>query len=1044
MNLGELTTLKLISHLNWLAQVILEPEPEAVEDAAMVFSGPQFFTALITGVVLAFAFQMLLTNLGVATGISLLGGSSSSSNHHHDHHHDHSHNPLKSAGKTIRKIGLALGLGTLISVTISLFFACLFAVKLSLFVSPGSGAIVGLVIWGAYFSLLVWVSSTTVGSLVGSVVNSATSGFQALFGTAVAALGSRAASQQVVATAEATAAAVRRELTEGFDPVYLREKVEDYFDGLRPPQLDLKNIRSDFEDILRDPQLQTALASGDLSHVNRQTFVDLVSSRTDLSQQEVDRIARQLEAAWHKASSQLPSGDNFSKFVDFLKSAPRKSLLGNNLSDKLDALLEEMRKRRHAQNPSPVSQGLTMGFNSLAGLVMGRTDLSDLDTEKIMGQLQQLKDYLGEQPDKVKAQLSGTRQPYNPLRADIENYLLNAHLWQLKSINLHQEFRDLLYDTEADPGQVAEQLEQINRTDFADWLQQKGLLSQHEIDHISHTLNGIRLEVLNTAIAAKEREEAISLLAEVEQYLLTTPREELTPEKIQLNFRPILKDPDADFEHLSNRLAQLDRLTFERILLHRPELTPVEVAAITTELEITRDQVLQEARELDNAAQAKAEKQWLKLQSHLRDTGKSELNPQAIERELKLLLDDPQAGMSALRARASRFDRDTLVKLLGQRNDLSEEQVNRILDRVERNWTRITYKPKQLTAKAQQQYEQAKSAIADYLYRTGKPELNPDGIQRDLAQLLEDPTVGSRAIRRRLAEMDRDTLVQLLAQRDDLSEDQVNQVIDEVQNTLQTIAKSPRRLARRTQQKVQDFQSAFTDYLRSTDKSELNPDGIQRDLKLLLNDPRLGMESLQDRLSQFDRSTFVALLSQRDDISEQEANRIVDNIFSVRDRFLDQLQAIQTQVQLVLDRIFARIRAYLNSLDRPELNYEGIRNDFRTLFDDPQAGFEALRERLSQFDRDTLVALMSSRKDISEADANRIIDQVEMTRNRVLQKAERLQKEAEMRLEQVKHQTQKQLEETQKAAAAAAWWLFVTALVSGLAAAGAGALGVTT
>lgn len=1039
MNLGELTTFKLTSHLSWLAQVIVEPQPEAVEDAAMVFSGPQFFTALVTGIVLAFAFQMLLTNLGVATGISLLASSSSSNNHHNDHSNSHSESP----GKTIKKIGLALGLGTLISVTISLFFACLFAIKLSLFVSASSGAIVGLVIWGAYFSLLVWVSSTTAGTLIGSVVNSATSGFQALFGTAIAAFGSKAASQQVVATAEATAAAFRRELTDGLDPVYLREKIEDYFDALRPPQLDLKNIRSDFEDLLRDPQLQQALASGDLPNVNRQTFVDLVSSRTDLSEQEVDRIARQLETAWHKTSSQLPSQNNFSKFVDYLKSAPRKSLLGEDFSEKLDSVIEEMRKRRHSQSTNPLTQGLTMGFNSLAGLIMGRTDLSDLDAEKIMGQLQQLKEYLGDQQGKVQAQLSGNRSTYNPLRADIENYLHNAHLWQLKSTNLHQEFRDLLYDTEADAGQVVEQLEQINRTDFADWLQQKGLLSQHEIEHISHTLNGIRLEVLNTAVAAKEREEAIELLTEVERYLLSTPKEELTPEKINLNFRPILKDPDADYQHLSNRLNQLDRLTFERILLHRPELTPVEVAAIANELEIARDQVLKEAHELDAAAQAKAEKQWLKFQSHLRDTGRSELNPQAIEQELKLLLDDPQAGISALRARVSQFDRDTLVQLLGQRNDLSQEQVDKVLDRVERNWTRIRYKPQQLSAQAQQQYEQAKSAISDYLYRTGKPELNPVGIQRDLSQLVEDPAVGSRAIKRRLAEMDRDTLVQLLAQRDDLSEQQVNQVIDEVQNTLKTIAKSPRRLARRTQQKAQDFQGAVTDYLRSTDKAELNPDGIKRDLKLLLDDPRLGMESVGDRLSQFDRSTLVALLSQRDDISEQEANRIVDNILSVRDRFLEQLHTINTQVQLVLDRIFGKIRAYLNSLERPELNYEGVRDDFRTLFDDPQAGFDALRERLSQFDRNTLVALMSSRKDISEADANRIIDQVELTRSRVLQKAERFQKEAELRLEQVKHQTQKQVEETQKAAAAAAWWLFLTALISALASAGAGALGVT-
>ncbi|MGK7935331.1 MAG: hypothetical protein AB4206_05945 [Xenococcaceae cyanobacterium] len=37
---------------------------------------------------------------------------------------------------------------------------------------------------------------------------------------------------------------------------------------------------------------------------------------------------------------------------------------------------------------------------------------------------------------------------------------------------------------------------------------------------------------------------------------------------------------------------------------------------------------------------------------------------------------------------------------------------------------------------------------ADYLRRTGKPELNPRGIQRDLTLLLENPKLGSKAIRR--------------------------------------------------------------------------------------------------------------------------------------------------------------------------------------------------------------------------------------------------------------------------------------------------------
>jgi gas vesicle protein len=275
-----------------------------------------------------------------------------------------------------------------------------------------------------------------------------------------------------------------------------------------------------------------------------------------------------------------------------------------------------------------------------------------------------------------------------------------------------------------------------------------------------------------------------------------------------------------------------------------------------------------------------------------------------------------------------------------------------------------------------------------------------------------------------------------------LNEQQVNQIIDQVQSTINSLVKAPRRLAKRTQQQVQDFQGLVADYLRNTGKDELNPDGIKRDLQLLLHDPRAGALHLRDRLSMFDRDTLVKLLSQRGDISEQDVNRIVDNILGVREQFMAQLRNLQLSIQASIDRIFAKVRNYLNSLDRPELNYDGIKTDVRTLFDDPQAGFDALRVRLSQFDRDTLVAIMSSREDISEEDANRLIDQIERTRNSVLQRAERLQLEAQRRMDEVKHQAQKQAEETRKAAATAAWWLFGTASVSAIAAAIAGAWGV--
>ena len=187
---------------------------------------------------------------------------------------------------------------------------------------------------------------------------------------------------------------------------------------------------------------------------------------------------------------------------------------------------------------------------------------------------------------------------------------------------------------------------------------------------------------------------------------------------------------------------------------------------------------------------------------------------------------------------------------------------------------------------------------------------------------------------------------------------------------------------------------------------------------------------------------MVALLAQRPDMTEAEAAEVVGRITDVRRQVTSQIQSIQQSVESVIDRIFANIRDYLDSLDRPELDYYGIKREVRSLFDDPNAGFSALSNRLSSFDRNTLMALVTSHDRISERDANRVIDQIESARDSVLQRAQNVEQQIESRLQAVKAQTQQQIEDTKKAAEAAAWWLFGTALVSALFAIWGGLVGV--
>ncbi|MBE7384241.1 MAG: MFS transporter [Leptolyngbya sp. SIO1E4] len=1022
-------TAYLYSQLAGMLAQLAQPGIDTPEEAALIFSGPQFFIALLSGLVLAFGFQLLLTNLSVAAGISYVGQSSADKS---------ASSKSASGGSGMGKISVAVGMWTLITVSLALFFACWLAVKLSLYNSSLLGAITGLVIWGTYFSLLFWVSSTTVGSLIGSVVKTATASFNALVGTATAAFGAKAASNQVFETAEAVASAVRKELALSFDDDGLIESLNEYVANLRSPQLETQGLEAEFERLIQDSNIMTLADADTLSQLDRESFEALVSHRTDLSRQDVKRVANQLYRTWQRALGQTSDGNSLSDLVDYVQSARPDEQIADRLSERLDQFLEEYRKQGQTQTSGPVTQG----FNALMGVVMGRTDLSDLDVEKIAGQVQQVKSQLVDQSDKLARQLERDDAHYSLVKTDIEYYLLNTYPWQLQTDRLKTEFRELLYDTQADPGALRREIAPLNRAYFESLLDSRGLMTPEEIDRTSSLLELVRTEVLREVVDIDRFERAKALQSKVQTFLRRMPKPELLSDMGNQAFISLLEDADASYEDLQSRFSEFDHSQFALILRTRSDLNEAEVQQLATQFERQMNQVLADAHGLQDATKTRVENQWQQLQDYLRNTGKAELNPEGIKADIRVLMQEPDAGIHRLRQRLAQFDRETLIQLLSQRQDLSEAEVRRIVREVEGNWYQVVNAPAALTAQAKAKYNEATRALETYLRRTGKPELDPEGIKRDLQTLLDDPKVGMQAMRERLAQMDRDTLVQLLSQRDDLSEAEVNQIIDDILETIRSLLKAPQRLARRAQQQVLSFEQSLEDYLRNTDKAALNPEGIKRDLQLLLNDPRLGSQRLQDRLSHIDRDTIVALLAQRQDMTREEAEAVVDQVLAVREHVLAKVRMVQTRIQNLIRRLLTRIQIYLDSLERPELAYEGIRRDLRKLFDDPQAGFEALKYRFSQFDRDTLVAILSSHDAVSETDAHQVINQIESVRDSALQKAERLEREVQTRVQALKHQAEQQVEDTRKAAEAAAWWIFGTATISAAAAAIAGSLAV--
>ena len=1022
---------------NLLAQTpdtVAVPVPVPVEQTVPVY-GPQFFIALLSGVILAFGFQLLLTNLSIATGVSYVAHSSNSSSESSSHSSD------DSSGNPIKTIGIAFGVWTLLTVCASLFLACWLAIRLTAYANPLLGAITGLVIWATYFSLLMWFSSTAAGSLIGSVVKSATNSLKTIAGTATAAIAAKGAGDQVVQTAEAAAAAVRRELTADIDTAGIKESLQDYIGTLKSAEVDVDSIEREFERLIRGSELAGADRDS-LPQMDTDKFAQLLSDRTDLSPSETKRLAKRLYRIWEANTG---SSQGLSELMTFVASATGGQIASRGLNDQLSKLVQEVRRQnvQSAQGnseggPSPLQQVASQGLSSLIGMVMGKVDLPEMDVNAIVSQIKSAQGAIAgsaddAMPASVQRALPGSK---STIEIDVENYIQHAFIGELKSAELENAFANVLYDADADKAEVRHQLSGFGRKLFTQGLSARGMLTQTEIRDIANRMEIVRQRVLKDVIAAEAMEAEKRIRQQVETFFKYTPAAELSSDMGEKAFQAIVETDAMETSLTRDRLGALDADYFRQFLTARNDVAAHEISERYAKL---LDRMVADAEGVEKAAKVRLQQQQASLEDYLRSTNKAELDPDGIKRDVARLLDEPSEGIRRVRTRLAHFDRDTLKSLLVQRPEFSEKDVDGVLNSVEDTWTQTLRTPQKVSANVQMKYDEATSAIADYLRSTGKPELSPTGIQRDLQKLIDNPKVGAQALRFRLSKMDRDTLVQLLSQRDDLSADEVNQTIDSLLSTIQDVVKMPRRFARRTKSSAQSqgrsFQSALEDYLNNTHKDELNPTGIKRDLKLLLNDPKLGASKLSDRIAQMDDSTMVAMLAQRPDMTREEAEATVARIADARHQVKGQIRSVQRSLESVIDRIFASIRNYLQSLDRPELDYYGIKRDMHTLFNDPKSGFSALSDRLSQFDRDTIVALVTSHDRISESDANRVIAQVESARDSALRKAESLERQFEQRINAVKAQTQKQIEETKKAAEIAAWWLFSTALLSAIVAA---------
>ena len=361
---------------------------------------------------------------------------------------------------------------------------------------------------------------------------------------------------------------------------------------------------------------------------------------------------------------------------------------------------------------------------------------------------------------------------------------------------------------------------------------------------------------------------------------------------------------------------------------------------------------------------------------------------------------------------------------------------------------------------------QINKKIDEYVSRIEESGPDYDRVKKDMIGLLKDIRI-EETTDTKGGNLDTETFIKLASEQPNLSKEDAKKLtnvfkdakraVDEGDTKEDQAKKVASQFTNKSEAEIDGYVQQIEDYLRSTDKEEVNPDAIRDDIERIIENPQNAQGIISNRAKQIDRSTWVALLEQNDRMDHDRAEKVVgyveqaiDYVANKAGQAKENQQGTQATMEARTDQ--ARVQAnqqsgqtsskaeekvknYLDGLGRPELQYESLKWDVEKIMHDPKVAPQVIRRRVEQFDRETLMALLTSNDRLSRQDIEKLSQRFDESKQRVLTRLDETERQTKIALERAKQEALHQAEATRQTAASAAWWLFATAVVSGVAAA---------
>lgn len=456
-----------------------------------------FVISIVSGILLAMGFQILLTNLLIALGITLSG------NIEEKAEEGAQREPGKTPGRAMIKISTGAGVAALLSLTASLFAASYLGVQLSLAAGARYGMTLGLVIWAGYFLAMLFFEMKAVSTFMGGIARTA---IHALRGTFRITSGMLAPSP--ASLMKKSVAAFREELENTLEDDSFKDKVGGFFKQLKPKDLDLDKVTSDLTDMLKGLAVKEGISRED-GETTR--YFQIVERHPRLNKENAQKIKGVLEKVVGGAPTAgggygLAGDGDANKLWEKIENYVRNSGLEHLEPEQLKKDLDKIVHEPAASKEVLLNRLKQVDPSKLVAAVTGRKDIPEIDKGKIAETVKKTINSLKETAAAQKEQIvEKGREAASNAKSEIEQRL-HAYLDSLAEPDLSfdeikSDFEKIVHDPKAAPHILKQRFQKLDRDSLVAVLSSNPHIPREKAEHFIAGIEATRDKMIQKAEA---------------------------------------------------------------------------------------------------------------------------------------------------------------------------------------------------------------------------------------------------------------------------------------------------------------------------------------------------------------------------------------------------------------------------------------------------------------------------------------------------------------------------------------------------------------